>query len=163
MNWDEKHSNCISPDSPSTAHYFNCELCCSAKRAQKLQRAPSSNAEGDGSLGCVESINAHSLQTSESHVLVAWMVSPADSGNNLIIAVLSGASENRLEPTGFPFMLEKKRHHLRQNLLLHAVFFFTPPPNKLLSVTANVQVRFFFSQLHHVKVQTHQRVLFRGC
>lgn len=115
MNWDEKHSNCISPDSPSTAHYFNCELCYSARCVQKLERAPSLNTEGDGSLGCVESINAHSLQTSESHVLVAWMVSPADSGNNLIIAVLSGASGNRLELTGFPFTLKKKRHHLCQN------------------------------------------------
>lgn len=108
MNWDEKHSNCISPDSPTPAHYFNCELCYSARCAQKLEHAPSLNTEGDGSLGCVESINAHSLQTSESHVLVAWMVSPADSENNLIIAVLSEASENRLELTGFPFTLEKK-------------------------------------------------------
>lgn len=48
---------------------------------------------------CVESINAHSLQTSQSHVLVAWMVSPADSENNLIIIVLSGSgsSETGLE------------------------------------------------------------------
>lgn len=54
------------------------------------------------SLGCVESINAHSLQTSQSHVLVAWMVSPADSENNLIIIVLSGSrsSANRLELFG---------------------------------------------------------------
>lgn len=127
MNWDEKHSNCISPDSPSTAHYFNCELCYSARRAQKLRRAPSSNTEGDGSLGCVESINAHSLQTSESHVLVAWMVSPADSGNNLIIAVLSGASENRLEPTGFPFTLGKKSDIIYVKICSYMLFFLTPP------------------------------------
>lgn len=52
------------------------------------------------SLGCVESINAHSLQTSQSHVPVAWMVSPADSENNLIIIVLSGSSETRAELFG---------------------------------------------------------------
>lgn len=53
----------------------------------------------EASLGCVESINVHSLQTSQSHVLVAWMVSPAASENNLIITVLSGSgsSETRLE------------------------------------------------------------------
>lgn len=80
--------------------------------AQKPERAPSLNTEGDDSLGCVESINAHSLQTSESHVLVAWLVSPADSGNNLIIVDLSGAAENRLELTGFPFTLETNSHYL---------------------------------------------------
>lgn len=83
-------------------------------RVQKLERAPGLNTEEDGSSGCVESINAHSLQTSESHVLVAWMVSPTDSGNNLIITALSGASENRLELTGFRFML-KKPTYLCQN------------------------------------------------
>lgn len=60
------------------------------------------------SLGCVESINAHSLQTSQSHVLVAWMVSPADSENNLIIIILSGSgsSETRLELCDSPAMLK---------------------------------------------------------
>lgn len=68
---------------------------------QDAQREPerplSLNAE-ETSLGCVESINAHSLQTSQSHVPVAWMVSPANSENNLIIIVPSGSgsSESRL-------------------------------------------------------------------
>lgn len=59
------------------------------------------------SLGCVESINAHSLQTSQSHVLVAWMVSPADSENNLIIIILSGSgsSETELELSDSPATL----------------------------------------------------------
>lgn len=50
------------------------------------------------SLGCVESINAHSLQTSQSHVLVAWMVSPANSENNLIIIALSGSGSSEIRP-----------------------------------------------------------------
>lgn len=60
------------------------------------------------SLGCVESINAHSLQTSQSHVLDAWMVSPTDSENNLIIIVLSGSgsSETGLELSDFPAKLK---------------------------------------------------------
>lgn len=57
---------------------------------------PSSSNVEETSLGCVESINVHSLQTSQSHVLVAWMVSPPDSENNLIITVLSGSRETRL-------------------------------------------------------------------
>ena len=62
----------------------------------------------ESSLGCVESINAHSLQTSQSHVLVAWMVSPADSENNLIIIVLSGSgsSETGLELSDSPATLK---------------------------------------------------------
>ena len=48
----------------------------------------------EDSLGCVESINAHSLQTSKSHVLVARMVSP-DSENNLIIIFLSGSGSSQ--------------------------------------------------------------------
>lgn len=71
------------------------------------EHALSLNME-ETSLGCVESINAHSLQTSQSHVLVAWMVSPADSENNLIIIVLSGSgsSETGLELSDFPAALK---------------------------------------------------------
>ena len=95
---------CISPDSSSTAHYSNCELCYSTGCGPGILLCL--NTE-ETSLGCLESINAHSLQTSQSHVLVAWMVSPTDSENNLIIIVLSGSgsSETRLEPSDSPAML----------------------------------------------------------
>lgn len=39
------------------------------------------------------------------------------------------------------------------------LFFLTPPQQAFISVFYHMQVRFFFSQLHHVKQQTHQRVL----
>lgn len=52
---------------------------------------------GIPSLDSVESINAHSLQTSQSHVLVAWIVSRATAENNLIISVSSGSSQTGLE------------------------------------------------------------------
>lgn len=46
------------------------------------------------------------------------MVSPADGGNNLIIVVLSGASQSTLELTGFPLTLKKHIIYVKLNCFI---------------------------------------------
>lgn len=95
---------------PPTPRHSNCDICCCREGAHAHTHTHTQSTECPLSLnmagekkeiqkkkitsGCVESINAHSLQTSQSHVLVACMVSPADSENNPIIIILSGSGSS---------------------------------------------------------------------
>lgn len=125
----------VSPDSSSSAHYSNCKLCCRAGCTEP-ESSLSSNMK-ETSLGCVESINAHLLQTSQSHVLVAWMVSPANSENKLIIIALSrsGSSETRPEIFGSPTALKPSKHE---------VIVFTPGKLSKFSL----KYHFFYMHIH---------------
>lgn len=89
------------------------------------------------------------------------MVSAADGGKKLIIVAQSGASESRLELTGVPFALKRKKkeknHVSSVRISCSTLGFFLNQETKLVSSSADVQVRCFFSRLHHVAIQQQSK------